>query len=147
MQRIKILFPLSVMALFALNCASGSNSKELLDEQGKVIGRYDRLNDREAKASFDMNRNGVHEKVSNYKDAQLTSVEYYDDSNGTQTKTVGFKDGKPATVQVFDKNGKAIRGDVLLDSQKGTTKEVTLPEKNKKVIFNGDGTVSISDVK
>ncbi|MBV6493840.1 MAG: hypothetical protein LDLANPLL_01864 [Turneriella sp.] len=147
MQKSSIIITLGAVALLALNCASTPKSKELRDGQGKVIGRYDTISDKEGKANFDLNQNGVFERVSNYKDSQISSVEYYNDASGIQTKTVHFKDGKPASVQVFDKNGKLIRGDVLLDPQQGSAKEVILPEKNKKVIFNGDGTVSVTEIE
>lgn len=135
------------VAAVALNCGTSAKSQQLKDGAGKVIGRYDTLNDSEAKALFDTNQNGINEKVTSYKDKKLTSVEYFDDKSGSKTKTVSFKDGKPETVKVFDKNGKEVRGDVVLDQEKGQAKEVTLPAKNKKVIFNGDGTVSVSTVE
>jgi hypothetical protein len=131
------------LAAVSLNCGTSTKSQALKDPAGKVIGRYDTMSDSDAKALFDNNQNGVNEKVSSYKDKKLTSVEYFDDKSGTKTKAVSFKDGKPDGVKIYDKEGKEVRGDVVLDN--GQTKEVTLPAKNKKVVFNGDGTVSVSD--
>lgn len=134
-----------VVAAVALNCGS-SKSSVLKDSGGKVIGRYDTMNDHDSKALFDINQNGVNERVSTYKDNKLTGVEYFDDKTGTKTKAVSVKDGKPDAVTVYDKDGKAVRGDVMLDQASGSAKEVNLPAKNKKVVFNGDGTVSVSEI-
>ncbi len=134
-------------AAIAMNCSTGEKSSVLKDGNGKVIGRYDKLSDSEARAAFDVNQNGVSERVASYKDAKITSVEYFDDKSGNKTKNVGFKDGKPETVKVFDKEGKEVRGDVLLDPAKNSTKEVVLPAKSKKVTFNGDGTLTVSPVE
>ena len=130
----------ATLALVAvtLNCGTSAKSQALKDGSGKVIGRYDTMNDNEAKAVFDTNQNGVNERVASYKDKKLSSVEYFDDKSGAKTKQVSFKDGKPEGVKVFDKNGKEVRGDVVMDPAKGQAKEVTLPAKSKKVVFNGD---------
>lgn len=133
------------IAAVALNCGS-TKSSVLKDNGGKVIGRYDTMNDHDAKALFDTNQNGVNERVSTYKDNKLTGVEYFDDKTGAKTKTVAVKDGKPEAVTVYDKEGKAVRGDVTLDQASGAAKEVNLPAKNKKVVFNGDGTVTVSEI-
>lgn len=146
---LKSTFIATTIALVAvtLNCGTSAKSQALTDKAGKVVGRYDTLSDTEAKALFDANQNGVNEKVSTYKDKKLSTVEYFDDKSGVKTKAVSFKDGKPDGVKVYDKNGKEVRGDVVLDQAKGEAKEVTLPAKNKKVVFNGDGTVSVSDAE
>lgn len=138
---------LAACAAIAMNCSTGEKSSVLKDSAGKVIGRYDKLNDSDAKAAFDMNQNGVSERVASYKDEKITGVEYFDDKSGNKTKSVNFKDGKPETVKVFDKAGKEVRGDVLLDSAKNSTKEVVLPAKSKKVTFNGDGTLTVSPIE
>lgn len=147
MVKSKTIAFLSVCAAFALHCGTSAKSTVLKDPAGKVIGRYDTLSDSEAKANFDVNQNGISEKVSSYKDKKLVGVEYFDDATGKKTKTVALKDGKPDSVKVFDKAGKEVRGDVALDPAKNTTKEVTLPAKHKKVTFNGDGTVSVTAIE
>ncbi len=146
---LKSTFIISTIAVAAvsLNCGTSAKTQQLKDGSGKVIGRYDTMNDSEAKALFDANQNGVNEKVTSYKDKKLTSVEYFDDKNGAKTKTVSFKDGKPEEVKIYDKAGKEVRGDVVYDQAKGQAKEVTLPAKSKKVTFNGDGTVSVSNLE
>jgi hypothetical protein len=148
MVKVKSITILTACAAFALHCGTSAKSTTLKDPAGKVIGRYDATGDSDAKALFDTNQNGVNEKVSSYKDKKLVSVEYFDDKNGTKTKAVSFnKDGKPEGVKIFDKEGKEVRGDVVLDAEKSTAKEVTLPGKNKKVVFNADGTTSVSDLE
>jgi hypothetical protein len=147
MLNVKSLILPVASALLALNCGTSAKSQQLKDGNGKVIGRYDVLSDSEAKANFDVNQNGVNERVASYKDQKLVAVEYFDDANGTKTKAVRFKDGKPESVTVFDKNGREVRGDVAYDTEKNAAKEVTLPAKNKKVIFNGDGTVSVVTIE
>ncbi len=147
MLNLKSLILIVASAVLALNCGTSAKSQQLKDSNGKVIGRYDVLSDSEARANFDVNQNGVNERVASYKDQKLVAVEYFDDSNGTKTKTVQFKDGKPESVKVFDKNGKEVRGDVAYDTANNTAKEVTLPAKSKKVIFNGDGTVSVTNIE
>lgn len=147
MLKSTLILSAAGLVAVSLNCGTSAKSQQLKDGAGKVIGRYDTLNDNEAKALFDTNQNGINEKVSSYTDKKLTSVEYFDDKSGAKTKTVSFKDGKPDTVKVFDKNGKEVRGDVVLDKEKGQAKEVTLPAKSKKVTFNGDGTVSVSNLE
>lgn len=131
----------------ALQCGTSAKSQQLKDGSGRVIGRYDVLNDSEAKANFDVNQNGTFERVASYKDQKLTNVEYFDDATGAKTKSVMFQDGKPAAVRVYDKNGREVRGDVAYDTQRETAREVTLPAKNKRVVFNGDGTVSVSELE
>ncbi|MFZ5627880.1 MAG: hypothetical protein ACOY5B_02045 [Spirochaetota bacterium] len=147
MLNVKSLILLVASAVLALNCGTSAKSQQLKDSNGKVIGRYDVLSDSEAKANFDVNQNGVNERVASYKDQKLVAVDYFDDANGTKTKAVQFKDGKPESVKVFDKNGKEVRGDVAYDTAKNSAKEVTLPAKSKKVIFNGDGTVSVTNIE
>jgi antitoxin component YwqK of YwqJK toxin-antitoxin module len=147
MLNVKPLILIVASAVLALNCGTSAKSQQLKDGNGKVIGRYDVLSDSEAKANFDVNQNGVYERVASYKDQKLVAVEYFDDANGTKTKAVRFKDGKPESVTVFDKNGKEVRGDVAYDAEKNAAKEVTLPAKKKKVIFNGDGTVSVVTIE
>ena len=147
MVKSKTIVILSVCAAFAMHCGTSAKSTVLKDPNGKVIGRYDTLSDSEAKANFDVNKNGVNEKVSSYKDKKLVGVEYFDDKTGKKTKAVALKDGKPDSVKVFDKEGKEVRGDVALDPAKNTAKEVTLPAKKKKVTFNGDGTVSVTAIE
>lgn len=147
MSNVKTIAIMAACAAITLNCGTSAKSQQLKDGSGKVIGRYDVLNDDEAKASFDVNQNGVNERVASYKDSKVTSVEYFDDANGNKTKAVSFKDGKPETVKVYDKAGKEVRGDVAYDTAKNSAKEVTLPAKNKKVVFNGDGTVSVSTIE
>jgi hypothetical protein len=146
---LKSTFIISTIAVAAvsLNCGTSAKTQQLKDGSGKVIGRYDTINDSDAKAVFDLNQNGVNEKVSSYKDKKLTAVEYFDDKSGAKTKTVSFKDGKPEEVKVYDKTGKEVRGDVIYDQTKGQAKEVNLPAKSKKVTFNGDGTVSVSNLE
>lgn len=142
----KIPMLIGIVAV-VLQCGTSAKSQQLKDGSGKVIGRYDVLNDSEAKASFDVNQNGVSERVASYKDRKLTNVEYFDDATGTKTKSVQFQDGKPAAVRVYDKDGKEVRGDVAYDTQRDTAREVILPAKNKRVTFNGDGTVSVSEIE
>ncbi|MCS6972603.1 MAG: hypothetical protein NZL89_06215, partial [Leptospiraceae bacterium] len=121
-----------------------AKSQQLKDAGGKVIGRYDVLSDTEARASFDLNQNGVNERVATYRDKQLVNVDYFDDASGTKTKSVSMKDGKPESVRVYEKGG-SVRGEVIYDSSKNTAKEVILPGKNKKVVYNNDGTLSVSE--
>jgi hypothetical protein len=136
-----------IAAAFALNCASADKSTVLKDPQGKVIGRYDVMSDTDARASFDLNQNGISEKVSSYKDKKLVNVDYFDDKSGIKTKAVSLVDGKPTEVKVYDDKGKDVRGDATIDTATNSAKEVLLPAKNKKVVFNGDGTLSISTVE
>lgn len=147
MVKSKTIVFLTACAAFALNCGTSTKSTVLKDPQGKVIGRYDTLSDSEAKANFDVNQNGISEKVSSYKDKKLVGVEYFDDKTGKKTKAVAMKDGKPEAVKIYDKDGKEVRGDVVLDPAKGSAKEVTLPAKKKKVTFNGDGTLSVTAIE
>jgi hypothetical protein len=147
MLNVKHLILLVASAVLTLNCGTSAKSQQLKDGNGKVIGRYDVLSDSEAKANFDVNQNGINERVASYKDQKLVAVEYFDDANGTKTKAVQFKDGKPESVKVFDKSGKEVRGDVAYDTASNSAKEVTLPSKSKKVIFNGDGTVSVTSIE
>jgi hypothetical protein len=139
----KTKFLIAVAAcLAALQCGSSTQSTVLKDKDGKPYGRYDTISDTEAKANFDANQNGINERVSTYKENQLTAVEYFDDKSGAKTKAVSMKEGKPESVKVYDKEGKDVRGDVLFDQ--GKAKEVILPAKNKKVIFNPDGTTTVT---
>ncbi len=147
MVKSTIYAALAASAVFAMQCGTSEKSQVLKDPQGKVIGRYDTLSDSEARASFDVNQNGVSERVASYKDKKITSVEYFDDKSGNKTKAVGFKEGKPETVKVFNKDGKEVRGDATLDPVKNQTKEVVLPAKNKKVTFNGDGTMTVTPIE
>jgi hypothetical protein len=136
-----------ILAAVSIHCGTSVKSQQLKDDAGKVYGRYDTMSDGEAKALFDSNQNGVNERVSSYKDAKLTAVDYFDDKSGSKTKTVSFKEGKPENVKIYGKDGKEVRGEAVIDAEKNTTKEVTLPGKNKKVVFNADGTVSVSNLE
>jgi len=129
----------------ALQCGSSTQSSVLKDKDGKPYGRYDTISDTEAKANFDTNQNGINERVSTYKENQLTAVDYFDDKSGAKTKAVSMKDGKPENVKVYDKEGKEVRGDVSFAD--GKAKEVTLPAKNKKVTFNPDGTTTVTSTE
>ncbi len=147
MVKSTIYAALAASAVFAMQCGTSEKSQVLKDPQGKVIGRYDTLSDSEARASFDVNQNGVSERVASYKDKKIANVEYFDDKSGNKTKAVSFKEGKPEMVKVFNKDGKEVRGDVTLDTAKNQTKEVVLPAKNKKVTFNGDGTMTVTPIE
>ncbi|MBS0618175.1 MAG: hypothetical protein JSR44_08300 [Spirochaetes bacterium] len=147
MQRFNLFAVMIAGTLMTVQCSS-SKSSVMKDANGRVIGRYDTLSDSEARASFDANQNGVNERVATYRDKKISTVEYFDDKTGAKTKAVNFnKDGKPEIVQVLDKNGKDVRGDVKYDVATSQAKEVNLPAKGKKVIFNGDGTVSVTNNK
>jgi hypothetical protein len=147
MLNVKTLILIVASIVLVLHCGTSSKSQQLKDGTGRVIGRYDVLSDSEARANFDVNQNGINERVASYKDKKLVAVEYFDDTTGAKTKTVQFRDDKPESVNVFDKSGKEIRGNVVYDLEKNTAKEVILPAKSKKVIFNGDGTVSVTDIE
>lgn len=149
MVNYKLIGAVAVVAIGLSACSSASNNKGgmLKDGTGKVIGRYDVLNETDARANWDVNQNGVNEKVSSYKNNTLQGVDYYDDTNGAKTKSVAFANGKPSRVVVFDKEGKAVRGNVVVDQNTNAGREVTLPAKNKKVTFNGDGTTTVSAVE
>lgn len=146
MSKLQTTLMIAACAVLTLNCGTSDKSKQLKDANGKVIGRYDVLSDTDAKALFDVNQNGVHERVASYKENKVQTVEYFNDTNGNKMKTVTFKDGKPEAVKVFDKDGKEVRGNVLYDVDKNAAQEVTLPSKNKRVIFNPNGTISIAPV-
>lgn len=147
MLNLKLLILLAAAMVLTLSCGTSAKSQQLKDESGKVIGRYDVLNESEAKANFDANQNGVSERVASYKDKKLVAVEYFDDASGTKTKAVQFKDDKPEAVTLFDKSGKEVRADVAYDAATNSASQVTLPGKSKKVTFNPDGTVSVSDIE
>lgn len=147
MLNVKTLILVLASAVLALNCGTSAKSQQLKDDSGKVIGRYDILSDSEAKANFDANQNGVSERVASYKDQKLVSVDYFDDASGNKTKAVQLKDGKPESVKVFDKEGKEVRADVAYDTNSNAVREVILPARNKKVTFNSDGTVSVTNLE
>jgi len=148
MVKYKMIAVLFTAALLVPACKTASNKGGAMkDGSGKVIGRYDVLNDHDAKANWDMNQNGISERVSSYKDNSLTNVEYYDDANGAKTKSVNFANGKPSDVVVYDKEGKAVRGNVAIDQNTNAGREVVLPSKNKRVTFNGDGTTTVAPVE
>ena len=129
---------------FVSHCASSKDSaREIKNSQGKVVGRYEQIDENTSRAVWDQNHDGKSEKIATYSKNALVRVDYFDPITGVPTKSVGVKDGKPNIVQVYDQDGKTIRGVAAIDQVDNIIREVELPQKNKTVKFNTDGSASV----
>ena len=134
----------SILIGFTLSCASSKDSVNAIkDSDGKVIGRYEQVDAHTSRALWDQDHDGKNEKIATYSKNVLVRVDYFDPITGVPTKSVGLKDGKPNIVQVYDKDGKTIRGIATVEQPDNLVREVELPQKNKTVKFNADGTMVV----